>query len=426
MSTTQLVVFVAAAAFVLAAILVRWKQSAVGRSSWMSWLLGVVGVGCFGLGLVVDDFGVVHDHKPVNVSNINVLEDPSDDLFVAGDSLTYFSAKAVTPGLGEYRIFKYDHKQKSVAAIGSRLNALAHSIAVIPKAGMTPEALLLAAGAEVYYGNTKYEQCKPATGTNPVVTVHALRADEGGNLMLGQRAEGTIALYTTQTSLAPFSYSMVADSTITGRGVHSMALSSTGFRRAAFIVEVKPKNQLYTWSGSGTPVVVNDLNPIMMNSGIKLLATKDTSPYVVEVVSAGVCVGVSPADGPGIQDAYGIATWCGFDWVLAKFNDATTLWRVVGNNLVFDEKLGDLVSENLRPRGFVPLGASLGLIAGKSVFWSIVPGRASYKAESIYLNKNYVVRTMWPCHGEALFAADGEDLHGNQIGIAPWRWWTHH
>lgn len=426
MSTTQLVLFLAAAALVLAAIWVRWKQAALVRPGWTPWLLGVIGVGCLGIGLVLGDLFPKDHHKPVNVSNINVLEDPSNAAFVPGASLTYFSAKAFPAEPPPYQVFKYGPSPTFVEPIPGGFPMPPQSIAVLPIDGTKPETLLVAAGSEVYYWKSDYEKCTPATDTKPVVSVHALRADKVGSLMLAQYSASEIAIYTftipSEPITAPPTYSLVAGSAKTAKADHpvrALELSPAGFRRAAFILLNGTKRQFYTWAGNGPPVVVPNLKPLMMNAGLKLLVARDVSPYIVEVVQPGAFKQLPHDGNKELDDVYGITTWKGQDWVLAKSNDKTTLWKVANGKLKWVEEFADLVSDGHKPRGFVPLGGSLGLITGKQTFWNIVPEGDHESSNSGLMKHDYVVKTMWPCNNEALFAAvdEGGD-------VEPWRWWT--
>jgi hypothetical protein len=422
MITLTWILFVLAAAFASAAIV--WQRKGATDSRWQAWLLGGLGIGSFAGGSYFAWLHPTHNHKPINVSNINILEDPSENLFVPGATSTYFVAAVVPSVDPPHRVFAYDHTLKSVAPLDVVLEAPPHCIAVIPPTQTVPEKLLLAVGAGVYCRSDQYKQCSPVFGLDPFQRAHAIRADCAGNVVLAQQSASQIAIYTIDTSVTPPSYSLVPGSAMPGSAVGDLQLSDPGFRRAAFTLENNASKQLYTWSGSGAPVVVTGLNPIMMNSGIKLLVATDMAPYVVEIVDVGRFEPRPCADGQQLDEVYGIASWNSADWVLAKFDGQTVLCKVAGGKLQKRQALGDLVQGMHKPRGFVPLGESLGLITGKHTFWNIVPKSSSYKAESELLKSVCVVATMWPCNGEALFVADFMGDQQEPAGIAVWSWWT--
>lgn len=425
MTTSALILFLVAAALLAAAVWF-WVKKVLIVGRWTPWITSLLGVAAAIAGLAM-----LHEHKPVNVSNINILGDPSNpEAFAAGAAVAYFSVNLAPTGAQPFAIYQYDPTDHSATKlkIGGSFAHKPHSITAVPG---TPEMVLFAAATKVLLwdgvDDSDYLECVAAS-TPAILRAYAVAADGADSFMLAEPEAGKIGTYKITPSADAPTYARVGAADLLGDGVSELALSSVAWRRAAFLAMNAGVATLHTWDGRGAPTVVADLTPSFLHSTdtdllVAGVYSGSSLPRVFKVTGAGTVAHVPCSDGGMLQDVYGITYWDGDFWVLAKRDNQTKLWKVAGGALEFVAKYRDLVNGGNKPRGFVPLNGCLGFITGTSCFWNVGPRMSDHEAEPDLIKPGELVQTMWPFQNEALFAADGFDEDGRAMGVELWRWW---
>ena len=401
----------------------RWTRRAFGGS-----LLAVAVVA----GVLALDLRPLHEHKPVNVSDIHQQGDADPDSFAAGKDVVYFAATGTWMGQahGEPgpRIYVYDPARDplSVSPIGSQestfplqsepLDERPRHLAVVPT---TPERVLFTVSNRVRIWDQGYRAVTP--DPSRLVEIHGIRTNESDAWMVASPEVGKVQIYAIDPSARTFHE--VSDTLVAAETVQQFEVSPLP-DRVAFVVRSRADSTLYVWSGSGSPTALAVERPRLLRfSGRRLLfaADKDGVPHACRYDWTGGLETISCGDSAQKPELHGLATFGIYECALVTRDGKTSLFQMAKDHLVEKEPFGALIeADELRPRGFVALETDLAFLSGENTFWTVRDGKSdSTRRRGSGVYDEFVVLDLWAFGNRALCAARTK----HDIGVELTRWW---
>jgi len=387
---------------------------------------------------------VLHNHKPVNVSDVNQIKDPaaSDSMpaeFISVGNRTFFTATGTVGGANgspaAHRLYEASRPTfSSTAPPTVRISPLDKATIGDGKPSTQPRALrfvpgsteqspsiLYLSGAEVFLWRQTSVPIAPEGPTSRLLRADAIEPLGSECLLAGSDVANSILLH--RIDVDKRHYEEIPNTKIVGQQVLRM-VGNDANGELAMIVATASTRQLWRWVPSQSPRQVGSIVPkdVIATSEGFLIAT-ETDTYRLE---AGATTRVPNDMGSSLVVA--AITRSGLDsWMVASTSSSTHLWKLelVETTPTWVAKVDFrmLVADG---RSLVPMGPGFGFVTGQNNLWDLQPMASgshpkAYSPATTSLTGR--VDRLWPAFAPpfAFFAAK---TSAGPEGVELCLWWA--
>lgn len=385
-----------------------------------------------------------HNHKPVNVSDVNQINDPavSDSMpaeFVSIGNRTFFAATGTVGGStgssAAHRL--YEAKLPTFSSSGLPTVSISpldkasigdgapstqpRSLRLVPGCTEQSPSILYLSGAEVFLWQQTSLPISPKMPTSKLLRADAIEPLGSECILAGSDVANSILLHRIDVEKAH--YEEIPNTKIAGKQVLRM-VGNDAKGELAMIVATATTRQLWRWVPSQSPKQVGSIVPkdvIATSEGFLIATETDTYRLV-----AGATVQVPNRMESSLVVA--AITRSGLDsWMVASTSSGSHLWKLelVDSKPTWVDKVDFpmLVADG---RSLVPMGQGFGFVTGQNQLWDLQPLAAGHHPKAYSPATTTLagrVERLWPAFAPpfAFFAAK---TSSGPKGVELCLWWA--
>lgn len=390
------------------------------------------------------NLSILHNHKPVNVSDVNQIKDPaaSDSMpaeFISVGNRTFFAATGTVGGSNgnpaAHRLYEAKRPTFSSTApptvpispldkapIGDgKPSTQPRSLRFVPGSTEQSPSILYLSGAEVFLWRQTSVSIPPKAPTSRLFRADAIEPLGSECLLAGSDVADSILLH--RIDVDKRHYEEIPNTKIAGQQVLRMVGNDhTG--ELAMIVATATNRQLWRWVPSQSPRQVGSLVPkdVIATSEGFLIATETETYRLV----AGATTLVPNRVGSSLVVA--AITRSGLDsWMVASTSSSSHLWQLelVDTKPTWVAKV-DFPMRVEDGRSLVPMGQGFGFVTGQNNLWDLQPTASGHHPKAYSPAQTFLtgrVERLWPAFSPpiAFFAAK---TSSGPEGVELCLWWA--
>lgn len=387
----------------------------------------------------------MHEHKPVNVSDINQINDPaaSDSEpteFVGTANRTFFAATGTLGGENgspaAHRLYeakpptfptkltpKVEVSPLDATPIGDgKPSTKPRSLRLAPGSTDQSPRILYLSKAEVFLWQQTSEPIPPKSSTSKLLRADTIENLGANCLLAGSDVANSILLH--RINVDDKYYEEIPNTKIAGQQMLRM-VGNDAKDELAMIVATGTTRQLWRWVPSQSPKQVGSIVPkdvIATSEGFLVASDTDTYRLVAGAVK-------DIPNSLGTNLAVAAITKCGSEsWMVASTSTSSHLWKLelVDTKPTWVAKV-DFPAVVKDGRSLVPMGSGFGFVTEENGLWDLQPTPTGHHPKAYSPSPTDVtgrVERLWPAFAPpfAFFAAKTST---GPMGIELCLWWEH-